>query len=64
MTLQQTLEKVESMSIEDQQELLNILQRRVSERRRESILANYEKSKEEGLSFSSELDYLKNSIDN
>jgi RNAse (barnase) inhibitor barstar len=57
------VEKIYSLPLEDKLELKNLLERNISEERRNEIVANLKKSKEEHqsgkLKFSSKLDELK-----
>ena len=60
------VDKIYSLPLEDKMELKNLLEHSISEERRNEILANFKKSKEEHqsgkLKFSSELDELKNML--
>lgn len=60
------VDKIYSLPLEDKMELKNLLEHNISEERRNEILANFKKSKEEHqsgkLKFSSELDELKNML--
>ena len=60
------VDKIYSLPLEDKMELKNLLEHNISEERRNEILANFKKSKEDHqlgkLKFSSELDELKNML--
>ena len=60
------VDKIYSLPLEDKMELKTLLEHNISEERRNEILANFKKSKEEHqsgkLKFSSELDELKNML--
>ncbi len=57
------VEKIYSLPLEEKMELKNLLERNISEERRNEIVTNFKKTKEEyqlgKLKFSSELDELK-----
>lgn len=61
-TFVDVVEDVKKLSTEEKQELKDLLDNYLVEDRRKQILENYEISKNEGLSFSSDINELKGSL--
>lgn len=53
------LENVYKLSIEDKEILISLIEHNIAESKRQDILSNYKKSKNEKMQFSSDIDELK-----